>query len=416
MWFRWWEGTGTDPKFGVVAKKSGQPVAVVLAVWALLLENASETQCNAKQRGEISGFDFEAVDSLLGIEEGASGKVFAELAAKGMVAGNKIANWGKRQPKKEDPTNTDRSRKHREKDKTRGNAGQRGETQCNAMQRDETPGNAIQDKSIKDKNIQDQDLKKNPKTLKPTRARENEPHGPTPEEREILGFLRATPGYPFDEGIDLKLVREHRRKVPGLDLPSQARKFRDRYAGRGFAPGEKPRSRLSTWMRLAEEERLKGEMRLAIRDPLEGLPEEDRALLKNRRDGFWRHYPKADGQLQADAMLYEILAPPGTREARWANVKTRLEKFFYESMPRVEAGEAMYLPKAEKWLASYDWDEPVPEGQRWQARDGPGGGAFDLGPGDGGSREAEWAARVLAQIGQAEREGENLGEGGGANA
>jgi hypothetical protein len=153
MWFRWWEGTGTDPKFGVVAKKSGQSVAVVLAVWALLLENASETQCNAKQRGEISGFDFEAVDSLLGIGEGASEKVFAELGAKGMVDGNKIANWGKRQPKKEDPTNTGRSRKHRENAKTRGNAEQRDETQCNAMQRGETSGNAIQDKSIQDKNI-----------------------------------------------------------------------------------------------------------------------------------------------------------------------------------------------------------------------------------------------------------------------
>ena len=55
MWFRWWEGTGTDPKFKVVAQKSGESVAVVLAVWALLLENASATQCNAKQRGETSG-------------------------------------------------------------------------------------------------------------------------------------------------------------------------------------------------------------------------------------------------------------------------------------------------------------------------------------------------------------------------
>jgi hypothetical protein len=69
MWFRWWEGTGTDPKFKVVAQKSGQSVAAALAVWALLLENASETQCNAKERGEISGFDFEAIDTLLGIEE-----------------------------------------------------------------------------------------------------------------------------------------------------------------------------------------------------------------------------------------------------------------------------------------------------------------------------------------------------------
>ena len=48
-WFRWYTGTATDPKFLVVARLSGQNVASVVAVWAMLLERASDgvTQCDA---------------------------------------------------------------------------------------------------------------------------------------------------------------------------------------------------------------------------------------------------------------------------------------------------------------------------------------------------------------------------------
>ena len=53
-WFRWYTGAASDPKFLVVAKRAGQNVASVIAVWALLLERASEcaernrTQPNAQ--------------------------------------------------------------------------------------------------------------------------------------------------------------------------------------------------------------------------------------------------------------------------------------------------------------------------------------------------------------------------------
>ena len=47
------EGSTTDPKFAVVARRTGQPVAFVIAVWAQILERASAS----KERGCIDGYD-----------------------------------------------------------------------------------------------------------------------------------------------------------------------------------------------------------------------------------------------------------------------------------------------------------------------------------------------------------------------
>ena len=67
-WFRWFEGSTTDPKFAVVARRSGQPVAFVIAVWAQILERASAS----KERGCIDGYDCEGADVSLGLPDGAA--------------------------------------------------------------------------------------------------------------------------------------------------------------------------------------------------------------------------------------------------------------------------------------------------------------------------------------------------------
>ena len=138
-WFRWYTGTATDPKFMVVARLAGQNVAAVVAVWAMLLERASdvserdETQCNAEKRylkrGFVSGFDCEAADAVLGLEDGASEAIMRALEKKGLLTGERVTNWEKRQPKRED-NSTERVRRFREKKKA--------ETQCNAGKREET--------------------------------------------------------------------------------------------------------------------------------------------------------------------------------------------------------------------------------------------------------------------------------------
>jgi len=42
-WFRWHHGSVTDPKFQLVARKTKSRVADVIAVWAFILETASQS-------------------------------------------------------------------------------------------------------------------------------------------------------------------------------------------------------------------------------------------------------------------------------------------------------------------------------------------------------------------------------------
>ena len=132
-WFRWHEGTSSDPKFHLIARKSGQPVAFALAIWAMLLERASA----AEVRGDVSGFDCESADAALGMPDGATQAIYDAMVAKGMVVDGRIAKWEERQPKKEDATSTERVREHRAKQKAK--EVKRQETQCNEVKRQETP-------------------------------------------------------------------------------------------------------------------------------------------------------------------------------------------------------------------------------------------------------------------------------------
>ena len=60
-WFRWHHGSVTDPKFQLIAKKSGANVAEVIAVWATLLEAASM----ADERGYFETIDFDSIECSL---------------------------------------------------------------------------------------------------------------------------------------------------------------------------------------------------------------------------------------------------------------------------------------------------------------------------------------------------------------
>lgn len=143
-WFRWWHGTVTDPKFQWVARKSGQPLAAVIAVWAALLECASTaTQCNADAtRGNVASFDCNDWDVALNLEDGSVSKIFGAMEQKTLIDEKRIVAWESRQPKREDAGNpntgalssTERSRLYREKLK-------REATTSNEVQRNATVGN-----------------------------------------------------------------------------------------------------------------------------------------------------------------------------------------------------------------------------------------------------------------------------------
>ena len=116
-WFRWHHGSVNDPKFGLVAKKAGARVGDVIAVWALLLEQASAHA----DRGTHGAMDCDATDFLLGADEGTTARILAAMAGRGLIGDGRIVRWEERQPKRErtDTTAAERKRAQRERDSQR---------------------------------------------------------------------------------------------------------------------------------------------------------------------------------------------------------------------------------------------------------------------------------------------------------
>ena len=150
-WFRWHEGTSSDPKLHLIARKSGQPVAFALAIWAMLLERASA----AEDRGDVGGFDCESADAALGMPDGAAQAIYDAMIAKGMIADGRVAKWEARQPKKEDATSTERVRNYRAKQKAKADFASSEancqETPCSEVKHYETQCNATKRHATLDK-------------------------------------------------------------------------------------------------------------------------------------------------------------------------------------------------------------------------------------------------------------------------
>ncbi len=99
-WLRWYHGAISDDKWPLIARRSGQSIAVVIAVWAALLECASQ----ADERGDVSKFDPESIDALMQIPDGSTQAVLSALSEgkDPRIVNGKISNWSKRQPRRED--------------------------------------------------------------------------------------------------------------------------------------------------------------------------------------------------------------------------------------------------------------------------------------------------------------------------
>ena len=112
-WLKWFVGATTDPKFAVIARRSKQNMASVIAVWAMLLERAGQ----ADERGEVEGFDCEGADIVLGLEDGAACSILQAMQDKGLIANGCITNWDKRQRREEPEAVKERKRLQREREK-----------------------------------------------------------------------------------------------------------------------------------------------------------------------------------------------------------------------------------------------------------------------------------------------------------
>ena len=150
-WFRWHHGSANDPKFRLVAKRAGARVGDVVAMWAMLLEQASANH----DRGDPGNIDFETIDLALDMAEGMARAIHDAMKSRNLIdqdAGRVVA-WERRQPKRErDPaplapdasppkTSTERSREHRARKAANSLdcAMQRHATPCGASNSNETP-------------------------------------------------------------------------------------------------------------------------------------------------------------------------------------------------------------------------------------------------------------------------------------
>lgn len=125
-WYRAYHGMPHDPKLQVVAKRSGQSMACVVAVWVCILDAASQHD----PRGIIN-IDAEEIAVVMDMELEAVEAVIQSFHDKNMLdEDNHLTAWDKRQH----TTSTERSRKSRAA-KSDGNTKQRGATNGNSSQR-----------------------------------------------------------------------------------------------------------------------------------------------------------------------------------------------------------------------------------------------------------------------------------------
>ena len=130
-WVRLYHDMPSDPKWRVIAKKSGQRIGDVIAVYAFMLTNASG---NAVKRGVTQGFVSEDVAAAIDLEEAGVTAILDAMEGK-VVKSGQLLGWEKRNPKRED-SSYDRVKKHRE-------------TQRNAVKRQELDTDTEQNREKK---------------------------------------------------------------------------------------------------------------------------------------------------------------------------------------------------------------------------------------------------------------------------
>lgn len=147
-WVRLWHDMPTDPKWRVVARKSGQPLPCVLAVFTLMLTNASG---NASDRGVLLGWDHEDAGAALDMDADDIAAIYDAMQGK-VLEGERLTGWERRQPKREDGTAAERKAAWKARKDTERNGAERSGTQENAPVRareeTETETDNTKDKSL----------------------------------------------------------------------------------------------------------------------------------------------------------------------------------------------------------------------------------------------------------------------------
>lgn len=115
-WCRLWHDMPTDPKWRAIARRSGQRIGDVIALFNMLLVEASQ----AEDRGSVAGFDAEDAAAALDMEVEQVAAVLVAMDGK-VIENGRLSGWDRRQPKREDGA-AERAKAWRERNRTQPNA------------------------------------------------------------------------------------------------------------------------------------------------------------------------------------------------------------------------------------------------------------------------------------------------------
>ena len=157
-WVRLWHDMPTDPKWRVIARKSGQPLPCVIALFTLMMTTASA----ADDRGSLSSLNIEDAAAALDMDEDQIAAILGAMDGR-VISDGRLSGWERRQPKREDDS-AQRVREFRKRNaektlETKGNNRKRNVTQRNApdteeIREDNTPLPPLGDEpSIEDRTV-----------------------------------------------------------------------------------------------------------------------------------------------------------------------------------------------------------------------------------------------------------------------
>lgn len=133
-WVRLWNDMPTDPKWRVVAKRSGRSLPEVLAVFVHMMTNAG---ANATERGVLENWCHDDIAAALDMEPEHVEAIYDAMQGK-TLEGAALTGWEKRQPKREDGS-AERAKAWRERNRTQANAPKRPDTDTDTEKNSNTP-------------------------------------------------------------------------------------------------------------------------------------------------------------------------------------------------------------------------------------------------------------------------------------
>ena len=136
-WVRLWSGATTDPKWQTIARKSGQPRHLVIALFVHLMLIAND----ANVRGDVDGLSIEDAASAMDCDEEQVEAIISAMQGR-VISDGRLSGWDARQIVRQDAViegskpGAQRVREHRQRmkngDVTRSNACNADVTRSNA--------------------------------------------------------------------------------------------------------------------------------------------------------------------------------------------------------------------------------------------------------------------------------------------